>query len=298
MKDRVYFLPERMPVEYLLRVLKGTPFHGFPIISVDGLNEDPPKPYFAGFILRRQLLVLLREKVWKLAEGAPLPEAAVRHFVDSAFTSTADFIAAVESVELTSSDLSAPIDFRPYMDPSPYVVSDLMPLRRVYRYFNEIGVRHLTVIDCREEVVGIITRKDIIAESIEETWYSKGSRLVEKLQARGGNARASKPADAAEGPSPTRRSTFQSRRDTGSAVAAVAIRCDPHIPGLQLLRRRNPESPRFSSAPNTPVERSSSRSRVPRPCLLRSASRGPIAVEKDLEEESCSAAAFAAASAD
>ena len=61
----------------------------------------------------------------------------------------------IEQMELTSADLERQIDFRPYMDPSPYVVSDLMPLRRVYRFFNEIGVRHLTVIDCREEVVGI-----------------------------------------------------------------------------------------------------------------------------------------------
>ena len=50
---------------------------------------------------------------------------------------------------LSKHDKQAQIDFRPYMDPSPYVVSDLMPLRRVYRFFNEIGVRHLTVIDCR-----------------------------------------------------------------------------------------------------------------------------------------------------
>ena len=43
-----------------------------------------------------------------------------------------------------------------------------MPLRRVYRLFNEIGVRHLPVVDCREQVIGIITRKDILPEMIEE----------------------------------------------------------------------------------------------------------------------------------
>ena len=54
------------------------------------------------------------------------------------------------------------------MDPSPYVVNELMPLRRVYRLFNEIGVRHLPVVDCREQLVGIITRKDILPDTIEE----------------------------------------------------------------------------------------------------------------------------------
>ena len=73
----------------------------------------------------------------------------------------------IASLELSEADKAAAIDLRPFMDPSPYVVNELMPLRRVYRLFNEIGVRHLTVVDCREQVVGIITRKDILPEIIE-----------------------------------------------------------------------------------------------------------------------------------
>ena len=67
-------------------------------------------------------------------------------------------IEVIASLKLTDADKAAAIDLRPFMDPSPYVVNELMTLRRVYRLFNEIGVRHLTVVDCREQVVGIITR--------------------------------------------------------------------------------------------------------------------------------------------
>ena len=54
-------------------------------------------------------------------------------------------------IQLTDAEKECRIDLRPFMDPSPYVVNELMPLRRVYRLFNEIGVRHLTVVDCREQ---------------------------------------------------------------------------------------------------------------------------------------------------
>ena len=38
-----------------------------------------------------------------------------------------------------AADKEARIDLRPFMDPSPYVVNELMPLRRVYKLFNMIG---------------------------------------------------------------------------------------------------------------------------------------------------------------
>ena len=248
MRSQVYVLPERMLVGNLVRVLKGTPFHGFPIISVDGLNEDPPRPYFAGFIQRRQLLIMLQERVWDLPPGASLPAEGVKRFVDSAFTSRAE-LKAIEQMTLSKRDKESQVDFRPYMDPSPYVVSDLMPLRRVYRFFNEIGVRHLTVIDCREEVVGIITRKDIIAETIEETWYQKGQKLVEQLAGNSGTTRR---------PSQMRRSGTVNiggiTRDIAAAASspeaidsATAANPTRRAAELPVSIRNDPDNPRCSS---------------------------------------------------
>ena len=45
---------------------------------------------------------------------------------------------------------------------------DTASFRDRYRLFNEIGVRHLTIVDRREHVIGIITRKDILPETMEE----------------------------------------------------------------------------------------------------------------------------------
>ena len=177
MRSQVYVLPERMLVGNLVRVLKGTPHHGYPVVSVDGLAEN--KPFFAGLILRRQLLVLVKERVWEVqSRDEWLAPEAMRRYVDSAFRRHE--MLDLEQVKLSVADMESSIDLRPFMDPSPYIVSDLMPIKRVYDYFNVVGVRHLTVIDCREEVVGIITRKDILTETIEERIVAAAERLLDK----------------------------------------------------------------------------------------------------------------------
>ena len=61
-----------------------------------------------------------------------------------------------------------------------------MPLRRVYKLFNRVGVRHLVVVDCREMVVGIVTRKDVLPEIIEERLEREHSaELAAQLAATG-----------------------------------------------------------------------------------------------------------------
>jgi len=179
MSNEVVVLRETELVGHLVALLKRTTHNGFPVVDPtrgdDGLNCT-----FMGLILRRQLLVLLHERVWELqAEGKWINKQSRDLFVDcrgqwmkqesqkryvDELTHTMDVIA---SLNLTDADKAAAIDLRPFMDPSPYVVNELMTLRRVYRLFNEIGVRHLTVVDCREQVVGIITRNDILPEIIE-----------------------------------------------------------------------------------------------------------------------------------
>lgn len=84
----------------------------------------------------------------------------------------------IRQLEISDEDKEQTIDLRPFMDPSPYVVNDLMPVRRVYRLFNEMGVRHLPVVDGREQVVGIITRKDILPEIMHQRVAQYAGRSI------------------------------------------------------------------------------------------------------------------------
>ena len=54
------------------------------------------------------------------------------------------------------------IDLRAHCDRAPYVVSQLLPMHRVFRLFQTMGLRHLPVIDEHSHVVGMITRKDLL----------------------------------------------------------------------------------------------------------------------------------------
>ena len=69
------------------------------------------------------------------------------------------------------------------MDPCPIVVNELMPLRRVYKLFNTNGLRHLAVVDCREQVVGIVTRKDVQPEILGERVARRDAKREEELDA-------------------------------------------------------------------------------------------------------------------
>ena len=123
--------------------------------------------FFAGLVLRRQLLLMLHHRVWELQErGEPLPKHVRHEFLD--VTRTSDRTLRPGALGLSEADKQRTIDLRPFMDPCPIVVNELMPLRRVYKLFNTIGLRHLTVVDCREQVVGIVTRKDVLPEIIDE----------------------------------------------------------------------------------------------------------------------------------
>ena len=105
--------------------------------------------------------------MWELQErGEPLSRRARLELLDATRAPLSTLRDA--AYELSDDDKAQLVDLRPFMDPCPIVVNELMPLRRVYKLFNTVGLRHLTVVDCREQVVGIVTRKDVLPEIIDE----------------------------------------------------------------------------------------------------------------------------------
>ena len=156
---------------------------------------------------------------------------------------------------LSEEDKLATLDLRPFMDPSPYVVNELMPLRRVYRLFNEIGVRHLTVVDCREQVVGIVTRKDILPHNIEHKLLQEDEVL-----------KAEKVLQLAQGEKPRRSSALLAFEGAMSALGKVAgihqSKSEQHLRARRshavAEASSSAESPEEAPHPNSPVRRRSS----------------------------------------
>ena len=63
-----------------------------------------------------------------------------------------------------------------YINESALSIPERFSLQRAYLIFRTLGMRHLTVVDNHNEVVGIVTRKDLMGFNIVE-------RLGQCLQA-------------------------------------------------------------------------------------------------------------------
>ena len=59
------------------------------------------------------------------------------------------------------------------MNQSAVCVQDKFSLHRAYMISTTLGVRHLTVVNHKNEVVGIITRKDLMAFNLEKKLTQK-----------------------------------------------------------------------------------------------------------------------------
>lgn len=62
---------------------------------------------------------------------------------------------------LTHDERESFIDLSHYMHLSPYSVNNNALLLRCFRMFRSLGLRHLTVVNYKHKVVGMITRKDL-----------------------------------------------------------------------------------------------------------------------------------------
>lgn len=72
----------------LLAVLKCTSHNGFPVVDSEMGSGDA---FFCGLLLKRQLLALLRDRVWeRQAQGKPLTALGLERFVGSAFAKTSE----------------------------------------------------------------------------------------------------------------------------------------------------------------------------------------------------------------
>jgi len=75
----------------------------------------------------------------------------------------------IEDVDLRSADRNALLDLRPYANTAPYTVNETASIQRTYRLFRTLGLRCLCVVNHSNQVVGIITRKDLLEESLSHS---------------------------------------------------------------------------------------------------------------------------------
>lgn len=165
MASPVVTLNELARVGDVIDVLTACPHNGFPVVRLD-LKPRHGGRFVCGLILRRQLLALLHERVWEPQKRHEQLPASTRERFLSSFNAQEQLELDSSRLELSPGDLDAIIDLRPFYDASPFTAYELMPLVRVFKLFNEMGVRTVPVLDRDMRLSGVITRKDLLSKTI------------------------------------------------------------------------------------------------------------------------------------
>uniref|UniRef100_A0A8C9AYF0 Chloride channel protein n=1 Tax=Prolemur simus TaxID=1328070 RepID=A0A8C9AYF0_PROSS len=157
MSTPVTCLRRREKVGVIVDVLSDTTsnHNGFPVVE----HADDTQPArLQGLILRSQLIVLLKHKVFVERSNMGLVQRRLRL---KDFRDAYPRFPPIQSIHVSQDERECTMDLSEFMNPSPYTVPQEASLPRVFKLFRALGLRHLVVVDNRNQVVGLVTRKDL-----------------------------------------------------------------------------------------------------------------------------------------
>uniref|UniRef100_A0A3B5A8K8 Chloride channel protein n=1 Tax=Stegastes partitus TaxID=144197 RepID=A0A3B5A8K8_9TELE len=141
-----------------------TNHNGFPVVVQSGK--------LCGLILRSQLIVLLKHKVFVELARSRLTR---RKLQLKDFRDAYPRFPPIQSIHVSQDERECMMDLTEFMNPTPYTVPQETSLPRVFKLFRALGLRHLVVVDDENRVVGLVTRKDLAR-------YHLGKHGLEELQ--------------------------------------------------------------------------------------------------------------------
>ncbi|KAF6715816.1 H(+)/Cl(-) exchange transporter 7 [Oryzias melastigma] len=133
-----------------------TNHNGFPVVMQVSDNDEPAK--LCGLILRSQLIVLLKHKVFVELAGSRLSR---RKLQLKDFRDAYPRFPPIQSIHVSQDERECLMDLTEFMNPTPYTVPQETSLPRVFKLFRALGLRHLVVVDDANRVIGLVTRKDL-----------------------------------------------------------------------------------------------------------------------------------------
>lgn len=154
MTHPVVVLRENESAGRIYDLLKTTAHNGFPVVD-DYEPNIPDQERFGllkGFILRHQLITLLRKKCYAHLDLLLCADD---------FRESYPRYPGIDTVMLSEEEKHFEIDLSPYLNFSPYSLNENSNLPRVFKLFRGLGLRHIVIVDQNNYVVGIVTRIDI-----------------------------------------------------------------------------------------------------------------------------------------
>ncbi|KAL0110500.1 hypothetical protein PUN28_013839 [Cardiocondyla obscurior] len=162
-------------VGHIVELLKCVTFNGFPVVDPPSSDQPEISSYgrLRGLILRSQLIVLLKNKVFNEYEEFWEKPLSVKMFRNEY-----PRYPTIDQVAISDEEKTYTIDLRHFMNPSPYTIQHSATLPRTFRLFRALGLRHVPVVNDTNEVIGIITRKDVARFRI---WKHRGRMGLDEL---------------------------------------------------------------------------------------------------------------------
>ncbi|KAL8575924.1 hypothetical protein ACOMHN_027322 [Nucella lapillus] len=154
MSHPVLTLLPKEKVGHIVDILENETFHGFPIIQPDPSSVLLYKGKLQGLILRDQLLTMIKKKAFA-PEGKKTSMTVTSKEFDDPYPVT------IQKLNITEDEKQCVMDFRHYMNRTPYTVTPDFSMPRVFRLFRGLGLRHLVVVDEDYQPIGMVTRKDL-----------------------------------------------------------------------------------------------------------------------------------------
>jgi len=163
----------------IVDVLKNTASHhnGFPVVDNVPQSQEGERATFGtfrGIILRSQLIILLKQKVFYERSQLRRHKLKLKDFRDAY-----PRFPPIRNINISQRERECFMYVRPFMNPAPYSVMENSSLNRGFKLFRALGLRHLVVTDENNQVVGIVTRKDLAKY---RTWAHRGQMALKELK--------------------------------------------------------------------------------------------------------------------
>ncbi|XP_045476555.1 H(+)/Cl(-) exchange transporter 7 [Harmonia axyridis] len=161
-------------VGHIVELLRLTSYNGFPVVDTPASDQREIRTSgrIRGLILRDQLIIILLKKIFN--ETAECWDDVNLDL----FRDHYPRYPTVNDILLSEQEKTFSVDLRPFMNPSPYTVLHSASLPRMFRLFRALGLRHLPIVNDTNEVIGMVTRKDLARYRV---WHHQGRIGVEEL---------------------------------------------------------------------------------------------------------------------
>ncbi|OWZ21547.1 Chloride Channel (ClC) protein [Phytophthora megakarya] len=196
-------IPYIAKVGEIYDVLKNCTHGGFPVIlprvqdaagggDRSNLSSRRKPPRFVGIINRNHLAVLLQRKDFFVEKPEPFVRTPASDttllYNDQYALSYRDMegsyprFPSINDIQLDEEERDLWMDLTPYMNPTPHTVQEQTPVPRAFRLFRSLGLRHLIVVNRRNEVRGMITRKDLTPAHLKFCLESLSDTEKQRIQ--------------------------------------------------------------------------------------------------------------------